>query len=173
MRAANYLALAAIAVLAGCSSRQPSAPPSAPFVLPSAAAALTPALYMSIAGDISLYAVRASEIALERSADDRTRALARNVLADQKGVASQLSMAGRRVNLLPDATLTPLLDEELEALRRSSDVDRDYRRLVGTALAGVLDAHETFARAGTSATLRPVAAMAAPVTRKNLAAVRR
>lgn len=159
-------------VVASCGTKQP--PPPRPItVLPSAAAALTPALYMSIAGDISLYAVRASEIAIARSADERTRALARGVLADQTGVASQLSMAGRRVNLLPDAALTPLLEEELDALRRSGDVDRDYRRLVATALAGVLDAHETFARAGTSATLRPVAAMAAPVTRKNLDAVRR
>jgi putative membrane protein len=128
---------------------------------------------MSIAGDISLYAVRASEIAIERSADERTRVLAQGVLVDQRGVASQLSMAGRRVNLLPDASLTPLLEEELEALRRSGDVDRDYRRLVANALSGVLEAHETFARAGTSATLRPVAQMAAPVTRRNLDAVRR
>ncbi|MEO6580541.1 MAG: hypothetical protein ABIN83_05270, partial [Sphingomicrobium sp.] len=58
-------------------------------------------------------------------------------------------------------------------LAQSSDFDRDYRRLVGGALARALEAHEVFARGGSSATLRPVAQMAAPVTRRNLDAVRR
>ena len=115
---ARFALIGALAVVVASCGTNRSPPPRPVTVLPSAAAALTPTLYMSIAGDISLYAVRASEIAIERSADERTRALARGVLADQRGVASQLSMAGRRVNLLPDATLTPLLEEELEALRR-------------------------------------------------------
>ena len=62
---------------------------------------------------------------------------------------------------------------DLERLRTSANFDADYRALVGRALARALEAHEVFARKGSSATLKPVAGMAAPVTRRDLEAVRR
>lgn len=173
-KAVRHAAVAGLAlVVASCGTRQPPPPPSPAYVLPSAAATLTPALYMDLAANISLFAVRASEILLQRSSDDRTRAAARQVLEGQNGIAGQLSLAGRRVNLLPDATLTPGMDADLDRLRGSAEVEAEYRRLMTTALARGSAAHETFARAGASPTLRPVAQMAAPVTRRNLEAVRR
>ena len=92
---------------------------------------------------------------------------------DQGGVAAQLSFAGRRLELLPSAALTDAQAAELERMRLSSDFDSDYRRSVSGALARALEAHQAFARSGSSPTLRPVAEMAAPVTRRNLEALRR
>jgi hypothetical protein len=166
-------AVAATTVLLwGCGRSVQPSPPSSTFVLPSAAAALTPAIYMQLASSSSLFAIRASELAQERGSA-RTRDVARSVIQDQTGVAAQLSYAGRRVDLLPSATLTEAQNAELERLRASSNFDADYRRAVGETLARALQAHETFARGGASPTLKPVAQMAAPQTRKNLQQVRR
>ena len=172
MKAFKWAAVAAIAGLAGCSSGPKPEPAPSTFVLPSAAASLTPAVYMSLVSNVSLFAVRASEIAQQRG-NARTRDAARAIIADQTGVGAQLSYAGRRLDLLPSATLNPPLAADLERLQASGDFDADYRRLVGDALARALSAHQAFARAGSSPTLKPVAQMAAPVTKKNLDAVRR
>ena len=170
--ALRWSALAAIIALAGCGQKQ--IPASRPLtVLPSAVAALSPALYMQLAGNTALFAVRASELALARASDGGLRADARAIAQDQGGVGAQLSYAGRRLDLLPRADLPEPMEADLARLAQSGDFDRDYRHLVGQALARALEAHETFARGGSSATLRPVAQMAAPVTRRNLDAVRR
>jgi putative membrane protein len=128
---------------------------------------------MALASTSSLFAIRASELALERSSNGGTRGAAQAIITDQGGVGSQLSYAGRRLDLLPSAALTDAQAAELERLRQSGDFDRDYRKLVGDALARAWEAHRTFAAAGSSPTLRPVAEMAAPVTKKNLDALNR
>lgn len=161
------------ALLSGCGGTPAptSAPP--PFILPSSAAALSPAVYLALASNSSLFAIRASELALERSTSGAVRDAARAIIADQGGVGSQLSYAGRRLDLLPSATLPPEMAGDLERLRGAGDFETEYRRLVGAALARSLDAHQSFAATGASPTLRPVAEMAAPVTRKNLDALKR
>ncbi|WP_118858293.1 DUF4142 domain-containing protein [Sphingomonas mesophila] len=174
-RAIRWAALGAtVLMMAGCSSGPAPAPrSSAPFVLPSAAAALTPAVYMQLASSASLFAVRASELAAERARSGAVRSAAQSIVRDQTGVAAQLSFAGRRLELLPSAVLGSAEAAELDRLRASGDFDSDYRRAVAAALARALDAHQTFARSGPSPTLRPVAQMAAPVTRRNLDSLRR
>lgn len=127
---------------------------------------------MQVASNSALFALRASELAATRANDDALRSQARAIAQDQGGVGAQLSYAGRRVDLLPRATLPDAMEVDLARLSQSPDFDRDYRLVVGQALARALDAHETFARGGSSATLRPVAQMAAPVTRRNLEALR-
>jgi putative membrane protein len=127
---------------------------------------------MQVASNSALFALRASELAVTRASDGELRADARAIAQDQGGVGAQLSYAGRRVDLLPRATLPEAMEADLARLTQSPDFDRDYRALVGRALAQALEAHETFARGGSSATLRPVAQMAAPVTRRNLDALR-
>lgn len=170
-RAGLVLALAA---LAGCGGRRDAPPPrAAPFILPSSAAALSPAIYMQLASTASLFAIRASELAAQRSTNGRTRAAAQAIISDQGGVAAQLSFAGRRLELLPSAALTAAQAAELDRMRQSSDFDSDYRRAVSAELTRALEAHQAFARAGSSPTLRPVAEMAAPATRRNLEALRR
>ena len=159
-----------VLALAACAQKTSSPRPLT--ILPSAIAALTPALYMQLASNTALFAVRASELALARASDGGLRADARAIAQDQGGVGAQLSYAGRRIDLLPRADLPEPMEADLARLAQSSDFDRDYRQLVGQTLARALEAHETFARGGSSATLRPVAQMAAPVTRRNLASVR-
>jgi len=97
----------ALVALAGCGSKPAPAPAASTFILPSAAAALTPAVYMELASSSSLFAIRASELALERASAGSTRSAAQAIIADQGGVGSQLSYAGRRLDLLPSATLNP------------------------------------------------------------------
>ena len=172
-RSVLVLCLAALAGCGGPSGNRPVVRASAPVFLPGAAAALSPALYVSLASSSSLFAIRASELAAERSSNMNTRSAAQAIIRDQTGVASQLSMAGRRVNLLPSATLPGDLDAELERLRMSSNFDSDYRQAVGGALARSFEAHRNFAASGQSPTLRPVAEMAAPVTKRNLDSLRR
>lgn len=171
--AAAGLAVTALTI-AGCSSSPRTAPPpQSSFVLPSTAMALTPAIYMQLASSSSLYAIRASELALQRSSSSKVRTAARDIIADQGGVGSQLSYAGRRLDLLPSATLTAEQTANLERLQTTSNFDADYKRTVSDTLARSLEAHRAFAQRGDSPTLRPVAEMAAPVTKKNLDAVRR
>ena len=159
----------AVALIAGCGGGPSPAPrPSTPFVLPSTAAALSPAIYMQLVSTSSLFAVRASELAAERASSSRTRSAAEAIVRDQGGVAAQLSFAGRRIDLLPGAKLTDAQSAELDRLRMSNDFDSEYRRTVGGALARALEAHQAFARSGASPTLRPVAEMATPVTKRNL-----
>lgn len=163
----------ALLSLAGCASKPAAPPPTSTFILPSTAAALTPAIYMTLASSSSLFAISASELALERSGNGSTRSAAQAIIADQGGVGSQLSYAGRRLDLLPSAALTDAQAAELDRLRQSGDFDRDYKKVVGDALAKAFEAHRSFAAAGSSPTLRPVAQMAAPVTKKNLDALKR
>ena len=160
-------------LLAGCAGERAAPPPRPATVLPSAAAALTPAIYMQLASSASLFAIRASELARTQARSSSVRNAAARVASDQGGVASQLSYAGRRLDLLPRSNLPPEMEADLERLRGSGNFDADYRALVGRALSRALEAHEVFARRGSSATLRPVAGMAAPVTRRDLDAVRR
>lgn len=168
------LALAFGAGLSGCGGGKPAPAPIRPVVIaPSAAVALAPALYMAVAANTSLFAVRASELAAARASDPQLRAVARQIAADQGGVGAQLSYAGRRVDLLPDAALPAPMAADLERLRRSTDFDGEYRRLVGQSLARALSAHATFERSGSSPTLRMVARVAAPLTRRDLEALRR
>ena len=170
------LAAAAFAALAlsGCAKQEapPPRPAPPPASLP-AVAALSPAIYFQLAANSSLFAVRASELAMARSSSAALRDAARQVAEDQRGVASQLSFAGRRLDLLPSATLPEPMAADFDRLQMSADFDSDYRRLVGAALERSLRAHEAFARSGDSPTLRPVAEMAAPATRRNLRALGR
>ena len=161
-----------VLAIAACSQGPRPAPRPITILVPSAAASLSSALYMQLASNAALFAVRASELAEQRSTNQGLLADAREIAADQRGIGGQLSYAGRRLDLLPRADLPGAMLDDLERLNRSPDFDRDYRRLVGTALSRALEAHQIFARGGSSATLRPVAAMAAPVTQRNLARIR-
>jgi putative membrane protein len=164
---------AAMLVIAGCAGKPEPAAPTSTFVLPSVAASLTPAVYMSLASTSSLFAIKASELALARSTSGSTRSAAQAIIVDQGGVGSQLSYAGRRLDLLPSAALTDAQAADLERLRQSVNFDSDYRKLVGDTLAHAWEAHRNFAASGSSPTLRPVAQMAAPVTKKDVDALRR
>lgn len=168
-RVALSLAIAAISALflADCATRRQPAPPPGPVtVLPSALAADR---YMSVAASSALYAIRASEMALERSRNSALRDFAQSQIADQQGISGQLAFAGRRLNLLPAATLLPLHQSMLDQLSASPDFDQLYRRQQASVTAQALALHRAFASRGTSPTLRPVATMAAPILEREVA----
>lgn len=173
MRAASRL-LVAVAVgtlmLGGCARREapPPAPPAPPAPTRVEVLPLSPADYVATASSIDLFVIEASRLAQGRSGSVRLRSLADRLLADHGGTSSQLSFAGRRLNLLPSATLSPRHRAMLDELRAAPDFDASWKRLMIAVHEQGVRVHGDFARAGDSPTLRPVAEIAFPAMRRHL-----
>jgi putative membrane protein len=120
------------------------------------------------AGSIDLFEIRSAELALTRSTDPRLREFAREMMRDHQGTSGQLSLAGRRLNLLPSATLRPEHEAMIRELLASADFDRLYWRQQLTVHEQALALHSTYAARGSSPTLRPVAAAAVPIVRRHI-----
>src|SRR3990170_1520305 len=103
MRAAPViLAIFAAASLSGCATEPVPSPARARADRPPVVIRpLFAADYMATASSIDLYEIRAAEMAMSRAADPKHRDYARTMIADHKGTSAQLSLAGRRLNLLP------------------------------------------------------------------------
>ena len=161
--------------LAGCAT-QPSGPtgsepgrtrPSRPL-----SESISAATYIAQAASIDLFVVRASELAQQRSGDQRLKNVANTLMAEHKGLASQLSFAGRRLNLLPGAAMLPQHEAMYDELVASGNFDQTYIRQQRAIHGAALSLHADYARRGSSPTLRPVAANAAAVERNHLALLR-
>jgi putative membrane protein len=129
--------------------------------------------YMAMASSIDLYELRSSELALTRARNPRYRDFARAMIAAHKGTSAQLSFAGRRLNLLPSATLLPAHQALLDELNASTDFDATYHRQQLSVHEAALKLHSDFAARGESVTLRSVAKNAAPIVRRHLDMMRR
>ena len=129
--------------------------------------------YMAAASSMDLYEIRSSELALTRARHPRHREFARMMIAAHKGTSAQLSFAGRRLNLLPSATLQPRHQALLDELMASADFDSVYHRQQIAVHEAALKLHSDFAARGESATLRPVAKNAVPIVRRHLDTMRR
>ena len=129
--------------------------------------------YMAMASSIDLYEIRSSELALTRARNPAQRNFARTMIADHKGTSAQLSLAGRRLNLLPSATLRPRHQAMIDELSASGDFDTTYHRQQIAVHQAALKVHSDFAARGESATLRPVAKNAAAIVRRHLDMMRR
>ena len=143
-----------------------------------ATAAVTPAMlsaasYVAMASSIDLYQVKSAQLALERAHDPGNRAFAERALSAHQGTSAQLSMAGRRLNLLPSAALDPEHQAMLDALNATSDFDNTYRAQQNIVLQEGVKLHSSYAKSGSSPTLRPVAANAESVMKANLQALGR
>lgn len=174
IRIGGSAALLTALLLAGCAPKKPvpPAPPIPPAVAPPAAV-LEPATYMAVAASSALFAVRASDMAEARGSTNKLKAFASKVVMDQTGIGAQLNFAGRRIDLLPSSRPMPVHQAMLDELAASSDFDATYLRLLALVLTQAEKAHLAFQARGTSPTLRPVAAMAAPACRKNLDALKK
>lgn len=161
-------------VLAGCAREPARTPPPAAqrYPRPPSSPALPPAAYVATAASIDLFAIRSSELAMQRLTDGRYRQFAAMVSQHHKGTGAQLSFAGRRLNVLPSATLLPKHQAMILELETSSDFAATYRRLLVETHQDGLNIHLNFAARGSSATLRPVAASAAQIMRRHLTALR-
>jgi putative membrane protein len=133
---------------------------------------ISAAAYVAAASSIDLYEMKSAELALEKAQNPANRALAQQLLDAHRGTSYQLSMAGRRLNLLPSASLDPEHQQMLDALNTTADFDNAYRGQQNIVLQEALKLHAGYAKAGDSPTLRPVAANAESVMKANLQALR-
>jgi putative membrane protein len=166
------LMLSALVLAAAC-ARELHPPPPAHTPLPVAPrpAVTTPAAadYVAASGSIDLFVIRSSELALERSSSRRVRDFAAAMIEAHKGTSAQLSLAGRRLNLLPAAALRPSEQQRLDALGQAADFDATYVRQQRLIHQQALALHQDYAARGQSATLRAVALATAPIMRRHLA----
>jgi predicted outer membrane protein len=158
--------------LAGCAAEQPArrAPARGPVVV--RGIPLRAPAYLATAASIDLYAIKSSQLALTRARNARLRDFARTDISAHEGLGSQLSFAGRRLNLLPSAELLPEHQRMLDTLTSTSDFDGTYRRQAIQVHEAALKLHSDFAARGESPTLRPVAANAVPIIRAHLQRLR-
>ena len=162
-----------MALVTGCASRETPAPrPAPPVVVAPPTRPTGTAEYMNVTSSNALLVVRASELALKRSSSGSTLQLASRLRRDHMGIASQLNLAGRRLNLLPSASMLMLDEVMFSGLSRASDFDAAYRRTMKAAVENCISSHGNYAAAGGSPTLRPVARFAASACRDELPLVR-
>ena len=159
--------------LSACGRKEVPPPPPPPRVTvqPPEPTPVGAESYFKVESSRSLLVVRASELAVQRSANSETLRLASRLKADHTGIAAQLSMAGRRLNLLPPATLLPVDQMLFDGLARASDFDVAYQRTMKAAAENCARSHASYAENGGSPTLRPVARFAASVCQDELGAL--
>jgi predicted outer membrane protein len=129
---------------------------------------LSPADYVEQAASLDLLEVRTSQLAFNRSGNARVRSFARMMIDEHTGLGAQLSFAGRRLGLLPSATLLPRHQAMLDGLAASPDFDRAYRTQQGELHRVAWRLHSEYAARGSSPSLRPVAVSAVAVLRRHL-----
>ena len=155
------------AALAGCGSSpqrpEPMRPASLSKPVRPSPSAISPADYVANASAIDLYVIKASELALQRSSAVKVREVAERLIAAHQGSSAQLSLGGRRLNLLPSAEIQPRYRALLEQLYSSSSFDRDYARQMLAVHEEASLLHSNYAALGTSPTLIPIAKALAPV----------
>jgi putative membrane protein len=160
-------------VLSGACAREqrpaPSPPPVPRAPAPARGAALAAADYVAARGSIDLFVIRSSELALERSSSRRVRDFAAAEIEAHKGTSAQLSLAGRRLNLLPAAILRPSEQQLLDALPGKANFDAAYVRQQRLVHQQALALDKAYGAGGQSPTLRPVALAAAEVIQRHLA----
>jgi putative membrane protein len=165
----------ALALLAGCASKPPAPYPPAPRpapVRPPLGGSVSPTTYVAQSASIDLFVVRSSELALVRSQRREVRDLAGRLIAGHHGTAAQLSFAGRRLNLLPSASMLPQHQALYDELDSSGNFDGVYLRMQRAVHGASLRLHTDFAARGSSPTLRPIASNAEAVERSHLAMLR-
>jgi putative membrane protein len=171
MRRLSFFAVATV-LLAGCAREAPpSAPPPyarhAPPRAPSGPA-VTASQYVAQTSSIELFLIGASELALQKSSNARTREFAQVEIPAHKGLSQQLSLEGRRLNLLPSATLNQRHQAMLNELESATDFDALYRR-DDLAVHNEAEAlQKRYAATGTSPTLRPLPGVFMPVIERHL-----
>lgn len=174
MRRIHLLAAALVPIAGGCGGSPEVPPPYRSAVTPSHTppSALSPASYVAESASIDLLVIRAGELALTHSSNPQVRSIAAQLVEGHRGTAAQLSMAGRRLDLLPSATLLPEHQAMLDDLSSSTDFDHAFVRVLREVHGEALSFDMAFAARGSSPTLRPVAANAASVERTHLALLR-
>jgi predicted outer membrane protein len=161
-----------VLTVAGCAHEQRPSPP-APRVevrVPARPAPppLSAARYVATSGSIDLFVIRSSELALQRSGSAQIRRIASMLIEAHKGTSAQLSFAGRRLNLLPSATLQAAHQAMFDELLSAGNFDAAYLRLERAVHRQGISLDRAYAANGRSPTLRPVAAERLAITLRHL-----
>lgn len=146
----------------------PSPPQTARAARPIPGAGASSATYVASAAAIDLFEIRSSELALQRSNNRALREFAAMMITAHKGTSAQLSFAGRRLNLLPSASLSPKYVAMLDQLAAAPDFDAAYRRQQRAVHQEALRLHSNYAARGASPTLRPVASAILPIIERHV-----
>ena len=173
-RISRIAIVTAVLAVGGCGGNAPRVPPPSYPVTPAIIASpamLSAAAYVAAAASIDSFEMQSAGLALQRARDPANRAFAERVLTAHQGTSAQLSYAGRRLNLLPTASLSAEQQAMLAALSAASDFDATYRAQQRSVVAQGVRLHSGYARSGDSPTLRPVAQNAENVMRANLQAL--
>lgn len=133
---------------------------------------ISAAAYVAAASSIDLFEMQSAQLALQRAQDPANRSFAERALSAHQGTSAQLSYAGRRLNLLPSATLNTEHQAMLSALVATGDFDNTYRAQQRIVVEEGVRLHAGYAQSGDSPTLRPIAENAENVMRANLQALR-
>ena len=128
MHARGWTTATVLALLvAGCAQEQRAPSPASPALHRRSAARPQPgpsaADYVARSGSIDLFIIGSSELALQRSANARVREFATMMIQAHKATSAQLSLEGRRLNLLPSATPLPAHQAMLNALQSTPNFD--------------------------------------------------
>jgi putative membrane protein len=129
---------------------------------------ISAAAFVAENGSIELFVIRSSELALQRSSSARVREFAQRMIDDHKGTSGQLSLEGRRLNLLPSAKLAAGEQGMLDGLQSSGHFDADYVRDQRAVHQRLISIDNAYASKGSSPTLRPVASAALPIEERHL-----
>ena len=164
----SFAAYALVLTLAGCATRQPAPPPATVHPARPSESAPSAAIFVAANGSIDLFVIRSSELALQRSISPRVRDFASRMIAAHKGTSAQLSLAGRRLNLLPSASLRPPQQAMLDALQASTSFDADYVRDQRIVHQQAIALDSAFAAKGESPTLKSVASAALSIEQRHL-----
>jgi putative membrane protein len=166
-RLRKLAALALPFVLFACAREKAPPAPASVSVSPPHGPPISDAAFVATNGSIDLFAIRSSELALQRSSSARVREFAETMIRDHRGTSGQLSLEGRRLNLLPSATLRAPEQAMLDALQSSGRFDEDYVRDQRTIHSQAVAIDAAYLASGRSPTLRPVAASALPIEQRH------
>jgi putative membrane protein len=175
MRRFAIFTIVGVSLLAGCTRKEvPTPQPRPPREVPRPPVSAAPgsADYVATASSIDLFAIRSAEMALTRSRNERIRDAARAIIDSHRGTSGQLSFAGRRLNLLPSATMQPLHRRLIDELTLAVNFDRAWIERQTSVHRSAVELHGAYAARGESPTLRPVAAAALPIERRHLERLR-
>lgn len=124
--------------------------------------------YVAAVGAFDLFEIRSAEIAMRRTRSLRVREFAAAILKDHKGTSAQLSLAGRRLNLLPSATLTPAYQEMIGTLEQRAMIDGLFKQQQLRTINAALKLDRAYVQCGSSPTLKAVARARVPILERHL-----
>lgn len=139
------------------------------------ALAQTPATYVAKAGASDLYERTSSQLVLQSTKDAKIRDFATMMIRDhQKSTADVKRAAAASRIAVPAPKLEPAQAQMIAELRRATGTQRDrlYVTQQRTAHQQALALHGGYARSGTAAPLKTVAAATAPVVQHHIEMLR-